>query len=83
MTNALNTGVLPYFFSISSAAKTLKIRREAVRGAVKSGALKTRRLPSHVREKITLPDLEQWIANLEQANVRQPHDSTSLLKKGE
>jgi hypothetical protein len=74
---------VPHFFSISGLAKYLKIRREIVRLAIKNGDLKTRSLPGRERPIITWPDKEQWIASLEQTNVRQPHDSPSLLKEGE
>jgi protein involved in temperature-dependent protein secretion len=72
----------PHFFSISRLAKHLRIRRETVREAVKSGALKMRHLPGRERPVITHSDKEQWIASLELANVRATTRQPLPSRKG-
>ena len=62
----------PHFFSKSSLAKYLRIRREFVRLAIKNGDLKTRILPGHVRPIITWHDKERWIASLQLADNSNP-----------
>ena len=63
------------FYSISSAAKFLGIRRETVRLAIKRGDLQMRRLPGRKRAVITHSDLMSWQSSLAIAHYRpkEPH----------